>query len=137
MVETIHPVETETWRVRLLRDEDRAKLLRLAASNYADKEPGNPEYIDWLCSDAPAGRPTVIIGEDIKSHDVVGYIWNLPYWMKVGTEIYRCNMCCNGLVHPDFRRGSSRTPLHIPFLPPASALPIVPPSLPARCAFPR
>jgi GNAT superfamily N-acetyltransferase len=106
MVETIRPVETETWRVRLYREEDRPSLLRLAALHYTGKEPGNPEYIDWLYSDAPAGRPTVIVGEDIKSGEIVGYIWNLPYRMKVGAEVYRCNMCCNGLVHPDFRRSA-------------------------------
>jgi GNAT superfamily N-acetyltransferase len=99
-------VGSKTWQVRPYCGADRPSVLRLSALHYQGKEGGRAEYLDWLASDAPAGRPLAIVGEDVRTGDVVGFLWNVPFWLKVGPELHRAYMSCNGLVHPDFRRSA-------------------------------
>jgi hypothetical protein len=104
MIDTAQTIDSETWRVRRFRDEDRAAILELSSLHYGDREGGRVEYVDWLNSDGPAGRPVVVVGEDRPTGRIAGFVWAIAFRVKVGTQHHRCYLGCNGLVHPDFRR---------------------------------
>jgi hypothetical protein len=82
-------VASGTWRVRPYRDAGKPSILRLSAQHDQEREGGHEQYIDWLYHTTPAGRPLVIVGEDVRSGDVVGFLWSVPFQIKVGPELYR------------------------------------------------
>lgn len=105
-------IRGQTWRARLYREEDKASLLRLSAFHYGEKEQAKEEYVDWLYGGSPAGRPFVTVAEELKSGEIVGFLWHVPFQANLGGTSGLCHLGCNGLVHRDYRRQGVYVALH-------------------------
>ena len=110
--ETKETSAKETWRVRRFRDEDKASLLKLSHDHYGDKEQGTPDYFNWLYSETPAGRPYVMVAEEIKTGDIIGFLWHIPLAVNVNDQMDICYQGCNGLVRSDYRRQGIYEAIH-------------------------
>lgn len=112
IVEAPPQTQTQTWRARWYRDDDKDSLLRLSAFHYGKKDQAREGYFDWLYSDGPAGRPHVVVAEDMRTGDIIAFTWHVPRFVQVAGTTRRAYLGCNGLVHPEYRRQGVYLRLH-------------------------
>lgn len=94
----------EGWIARHYRPEDKPGLLKLSQFHYGTRDQAHEAYIDWYSGESPAGRATVIVGEDTHSREIIGFCFFMPVIAKVGNEYGTARMGGNAVVHPDYRR---------------------------------
>ena len=93
----------EGWIARHYRPEDKPGVLKLSKYHYGTRDQAFEEYIDWYGGESPAGRATVIVGEDTHSREIIGFSFFMPVIVKVGNEYGVARMGGNAVVHPDYR----------------------------------
>jgi GNAT superfamily N-acetyltransferase len=92
------------WRVREFSPEDKPSLLRLSRRHYGEKEQAQERYVDWLYNACTGGHSFIAIAEEIKTGEVLGFSFQVPFPVQAMGRQGVCRLGCNALVDPNYRR---------------------------------